>query len=150
LNIKRRRDSVKTEASVTIRRQPEDIFPYLSDPEKFLQWSALKTMKPLTAGPAGLGSRFAQSMSILGQNFEGESEVVAYDPPKLIALKGTSGPIQVEYRYTLTPTADGTKLDVVAEGEPGGAFKLAQPLIGPTVHKQMQDNLNRLKKLLEQ
>jgi carbon monoxide dehydrogenase subunit G len=142
---------MKTDATVTIHKAPEEVFPYLSDPEKVQQWSStVKNLKRLTDGPLDVGSKSTMTLSILGQNIEGETEITAYDEPRVLAFKATSGSLHLDQRFTLSPTAEGTKLEAVAEGDPGGIFKLAQPLITPAAHKQLQDDLNRLKKVLEQ
>jgi carbon monoxide dehydrogenase subunit G len=140
---------MKTEETVTIRRTPEEVFAYLSDADKIPQWAPAK-VKLLTDGPVGVGSQFSQTASVLGQSLESVTEVTAYDKPKHYAVKSISGPVPFEQRFTLSPTEEGTKLDAVLEAEPGGLFKLAQPLIAPAMHKQLKDVVNNLKRLLEQ
>jgi carbon monoxide dehydrogenase subunit G len=141
---------MKTEGTITIRKTPKEIFPYLNDAEKIQQWTGVKNMRLLTDGPVGIGSKFAQTIAFLGQSFESVTEVTAYDEPQSLAIKSTSGPMPFEQRMTLSPTEEGTKLEIVAEGEPGGFFKLAQPLLAPALHKQLQDQLGKLKRLAEQ
>src|SRR5215469_9926348 len=139
---------MKADATVTIQQPPEKVFTYFKNVEKVQQWSPVKNMRQLTDGPVGVGSQFAQTVSVLGQHFETVTEVTAYDEPKLMAFKPTSSPIPYETRFTLSPTEEGTKVEVTIEGEPGGFFKLAQPLIAAALHKQIQDQLNKLKKLI--
>jgi len=140
---------MKTEATIAIRQTPAKVFTYLNDVEKIQQWSPVKNMRLLTDGPVGVGSRFTQTISVLGQNLESETEITAYDEPNFFALKSISGPMSFEQHFTLSPTEEGTKLDAIIEGEPGGLFKLAQPLVAPALRKQLQDQLSKLKQLLE-
>ena len=140
---------MKVEAAITIHQTPEVVFPYLSDPEKMIQWMPVKNVRLLTDGPVGVGSKFSLTASFLGQSAEIITEITAYDEPKLLAFKAPSGPVPFERGYTLSPTDEGTQLVMVAEGEPGGFFKLAQPLLASAVNKQVHDQLNKLKQLLE-
>ena len=140
---------MKAEVTATIHQTPDNVFAYFKDVEKIQQWAPVTNMKLLTDGPISVGSKFSQTVSALGRSFEAITEVTAYEESKLYAFKSTSGPLPFEQRFTLTPTDEGTKLEIVSEGEPGGFFKLAQPLIAPAVHKQLQDQVNKLKQLLE-
>lgn len=141
---------MKVEVTVTIQQTPETVFTYMNDNEKFQQWSPAQNRRQLTDGPVGVGTQFAQTVSILGRSFESVTEVTAYDEPKLLAFKAISSPVPYESRLTLSPTEEGTKVEGTVEGEPGGFFKLAQPLIAAMLHKQTQDLLNKLKQFAEQ
>jgi carbon monoxide dehydrogenase subunit G len=50
---------------------------------------------------------------------------------------------------TLKPAGTGTKVTLTAQGEPGGMFKLAEGVLAKQVKSQMEDNLKRLKSVLE-
>jgi hypothetical protein len=52
-------------------------------------------------------------------------------------------------RQTLEPVDTGTTIDVVIEGEPGGFFKLAEPLVERAVARELAHNLETLKDVLE-
>jgi hypothetical protein len=47
------------------------------------------------------------------------------------------------------PAADGTRVIETVEVEPGGFFKLAQPLLVRQQQSQMEKDLKKLKELLE-
>ncbi len=140
---------MKTDATVTIRQTPEKVFSYLTDIDKIQMWSPVENMKLITPGSVGVGSQFSQTVSILGKSFETITEVTTNNPPTSYAIKATSGPMPFEQRFTLTPTTEGTQLDTVIEGEPGGLLKLAGPVVASAVNKQLNDQLNKLKQLLE-
>jgi uncharacterized protein YndB with AHSA1/START domain len=137
-------------ATVTIQQAPEKVFSYLTDFEKLQQWTPFKNVKMLTAGPMGVGSKFSQTVEIIGKTIESEVEVTDYQAPTLLALKSISGPVNFVQNFTLTPAAGGTELKVNMEGEPTGLLKVAQPLLKPAVEKQLNDQVKKLKQLLEQ
>jgi uncharacterized protein YndB with AHSA1/START domain len=140
---------MKAESAITIRKPPAEVFQYLKYAEKISQWTPVKGMRLLTEGPIGVGTQYAQTISVLGQNFESVTEIMEFDEPNLFVFKAISGPLPFLQRFTLSPTGDGTKLEAVLEGEPGGFFKLAQSLLAPAAHKQLHDQLHKLKHLLE-
>ena len=90
-----------------------------------------------------------QVIDFLGRTFETTTEVTGYDPPKAFAFKATSGPVLFEQHFTLSSTGGGTTVNAVLEGEPGGLFKLAGPLLQSTAQKQLDEQMGKLKKLLE-
>jgi uncharacterized protein YndB with AHSA1/START domain len=137
-------------ATVTIRQTPEKLFSFLTDVEKLPQWTPLKNVKLLTGGPLSVGSRFTQTVEIIGKTIESEMEVTDINAPTSLSLKSISGPVNLVQRFTLTPTADGTNLKLDMEGEPTGLLKVAQPLLKPAVEKQLNEQVNKLKQIAEQ
>jgi len=136
-------------ATVTIRQTPEKVFSYLTDLENLQQWTPFKNVKMVTDGPMQVGSRFKQTVEIIGKTIESEVEVAEYNAPTSLVLKAISGPVNFVQNFTLTPTTEGTQLKVDMEGEPTGILKMAQPLLKPAVEKQLHDQVHKLKELLE-
>ena len=50
---------------------------------------------------------------------------------------------------TFEPMDGGTRVNTTIEGEPGGFFKLAEPLIVSMSKRQFQSDLDNLKDLME-
>ncbi|HZR39796.1 MAG TPA: SRPBCC family protein [Ktedonobacteraceae bacterium] len=141
---------MKAEVVATIRRTPAEVFTYITDLGNAPRWAPVREMRQLTEGPVGIGSQIVQIITFMGQSFESKTEVTGYDPPEVFAFKSTSGPMPFEQLFTLSPIEEGTQLSVVLEGEPGGFFKLAKPLIASATQKQLQEQVDKLKQLLEQ
>jgi carbon monoxide dehydrogenase subunit G len=75
-------------------------------------------------------------------------------PPKSSQLAGAATPIgevrhRVDVRQTYEPEGEGTRINVVMEGEPGGFFKLAEPLVERAIRREMETNFATLKDVLE-
>jgi len=137
-------------ATVSIRQTTEKVFSYLVDPEKLQRWAPFKSLKVLTPGALGVGSRFMQSIDIIGKAIESEVEVIDYNEPTLLALKSITGPVNFVQRFRLTPMPEGTQLEAFMEGEPTGVLKVAQPLLTPAVEKMLKDQVQKLKQAAEQ
>jgi uncharacterized membrane protein len=141
---------VRVEESVTIDRPVEEVFAYLADIEKQPEWvSSLLESTKSSDEPTGEGTKYRQKAKILGRRFESTNEVTAYEPPHVYEFQATSGPMHVRIRFTLTSEGQETRVLEVAEGESGGFFKLADPIIARTMKKQLQADLETLKTMLE-
>ena len=85
----------------------------------------------------------------MGRRMETSYEITEYEENKLIGFKTTSGPIPMEGSYSVESIEAGTKLSFKISGEPGGLFKLAEPLVARTAKRQIETDFNNLKDLLE-
>jgi uncharacterized membrane protein len=138
------------EASITIDKPVEDVFAFTTDIEKLTKWSSVfKSVKRLSDGPVGIGTKDELTVEFVGQKIETTTEVTAYDPPNRYAYKSISGPLPFENTVLFTPAGTGTKVDLILEGEPEGLFKLAGPVFQPLAKKQLEDQLKTLKKVIE-
>jgi uncharacterized membrane protein len=138
------------EASITIDKPVEDVFAFTTDIEKLTKWSSVfKSVKRLSDGPVGIGTKDELTVEFAGQKIETTTEVTAYDPPNRYAYKSISGPLPFENTVLFTPAGTGTKVDLILEGEPEGLFKLAGPVFQPLAKKQLEDQLKTLKKVIE-
>jgi uncharacterized membrane protein len=140
----------RAEHSVVIEQPPDKVFAYLSDLGNLPKWqaSALEaTQEP--PGAMAAGTRIRELRKFLGKRMESVMEVTVYEPGQEFSLKVVSGPIPFHVRQTFESLGAGTKIDVVIEGEPGGFFKLAEPLVVRAVGRELANNLETLKDILE-
>jgi carbon monoxide dehydrogenase subunit G len=142
---------VRAEEHITINRPIEEVFAYLSDIERQAEWvSTLSESQKTTSGPTEAGTTYRQVVKVLGRRVESENEVTDYQPPTLFAFRGKSGPMRMGMRFTLTSAGpETTEVTQVAEGASGGVFKLADPMLAPTMKKQFAADLETLKTMLE-
>lgn len=66
-----------------------------------------------------------------------------------MGVQVTSGPIPVEDTFTFEAIEAGTRVTRVIEGEPGGFFRLGEPIVARMIRRQFENNLHNLKDLLE-
>src|SRR5207247_10204560 len=133
-----------------VTRTPPAVFGHRAHPRKVVVWQAWAIeIKQETDGPPGVGTRFLDVRKFLGRRIESTTEFTEYDPPSTLALKVSAGPIPFRIRQTLEPTDGGTRLTVRAEGEPGGFFRLAEPIVARAAERQLKGDFETLKDLLE-
>ena len=140
---------LKLEISCEIRRPVEEVFAYGTDPAKASEWrSGMLESRADPPGPIRVGSKIHTVLRFLGRRIEGTAEVTELVPNRQLVQKTTS-PFPLELTFMAEPSADGTKVNVGAVGEPGGFFKVAESVLFRIVKKQGQAELETLKELLE-
>lgn len=97
----------------------------------------------------GVGTTFSGVVQLLGRRMESAHEVTEYEPNSKLAFKVTSGPVPMKAETSFESVARGTKVTIHAEVEPGGFFRLAEPIFARTAQRQYETNLATLKDLLE-
>jgi len=141
---------MRVEESVEINRPVEEVYDYVANPENLPEWAGtvIETRQD-TPGPLLKGSTFTTVGKFLGRRFETPFEVTAHEHNRRHSHKSTGGPIPQEWILTFEETAGGTRVTELVEGEPGGFFGLAGPLLERVGRRQFRADLENLKDLLE-
>jgi uncharacterized protein YndB with AHSA1/START domain len=132
---------VRVEESIEIARPPEEVYALVADLERAPEWQASLEWVDVASGTEV--RRFA------GARREGRFEVAAAEPPRRLEIASRAGPVRARAAFSLAETGGGTRVDFALELEPGGAARLAGPLLRVAAAKEARDNLRRLKELLE-
>lgn len=140
----------KFEKIVYINRPLEEVFEFSTNPVNDPKWrdSAVSGEKT-SDGPIGVGSTFRSVDKLIGREIESTVEVTVWDPPNKYGVKALGGPMPFEMIQTLESKEGGTQLTLSGQAEIGGFFKLAEGLVGKQLEKQMEKDLNGLKKYME-
>ncbi len=136
--------------SALIDRPMKDVFAFVADPNNMAQWnSAVVSLQQVTPGTVGVGTKFKTVGEAMGRRLEGEMQITAYEPDTKCGFQLQAGPMQVSLTLTFKTVGTGTKLNLTAQGNPGGIFKLAEGVMAGQVKSMMEGNLARLKTVLE-
>ena len=140
----------RIEIDVDINRPVEEVFDFVSNSENLPRWRATAlAVKKASAGPLTLGGIFRGRFTFLGRQFDGNLEVTAHQANHVYATKMTAGPFPLETRYTFEAIEGGTRIHFVMEGEPGGFFKMAEPVVVNVARRSYETDLQNLKDILE-
>lgn len=141
----------RIEASVVIDRPIEEVFAYVGDLEKNVQWTAeLVEVKKTSEGPVGVGTTWVAVAQVLGRRIEDTVEVSEFEPSRKYSFKHAAGPISIEKdEFTFESVTGGTKVTHAVEAEIGGFFRIAEPLVTRMMRRQWETNFAALKDLLE-
>ena len=142
----------RTEHTVVVERPPDEVFAFLTDLSSVPEWQsgAVEEREPEGEVSVGVGTKYVEVLKFLGRQFEATIEVTEYEPGRRFSIKTLSGPIPFRVQHTLEPSnGGGTKLHVTLEGEPGGLFKIAEPLVMRNAQRQVANDFATLKRLVE-
>lgn len=139
----------RTEASIVINRPVEEVFSYLMDVNNWPEWTGFPELEQTSEGPVGVGTTFRGVSEFLGRSGEWTSEVTAYEPNRKFQQKIIWGSMSIEQSSIFEPVEGGTKYTQIGEGETGGIFKMATPVVNRMMKKQLESNLAKLKEVLE-
>lgn len=141
---------INLDLNVLIDKPVKDVFAFITNPNNMSKWnSAVVSLEQLTPGPVGMGTKFKNVGEMMGRRIEGEMQVIAFEPDSKYGFQMQAGPMQVNVTLTFKTVGTGTKLNLNAQGNPGGLFKLAEGVMTGQVKSMMEGNLAKLKSVLE-
>jgi uncharacterized protein YndB with AHSA1/START domain len=139
---------IKIEHSLVVNRPVEEVFAYATDPANLPEWQT-SALEARVDGPMQAGATGSIVRKFLGRRMESTVQFDEYEPPRKFGLQAKSGPVPFRVRQTYEPEGEGARINVVLEGEPGGFFKLAEPLVERAIRREMESNFATLKDILE-
>ena len=139
---------VKFEISTHINRPVSEVFKYMSDPAKLPAWNTIVEEATPSETPVTLGTKIAVKARFLGRKIDSPSVVTEYELNKRYTNKSEK-PFAVTITNTFEAEGGGTKVVAIFDGEPGGFFKIGEPILAKIAKKQFQTQLDTAKELLE-
>jgi uncharacterized protein YndB with AHSA1/START domain len=145
---------MKISFSIDIDRRPEDVFPWINNPEKAMIWMTSVSKTEVTHKTADMvGTTFRETVEENGRGTELTGVITNYRPNELIAfhLDGQYNVVDVEYR--LVKVGNRTRLAQKAEIRFKSFLKVMGFIYRPVFRKKTMDQLKRefatLKELCE-
>jgi uncharacterized membrane protein len=141
--------TLKTEVSVTINRPPAGVFAVLADVPHQPDWSkGVRKVRDVSEDPVRLGTTWTQINPLMGKEIEAHATVNVYEADRKLGF-AIDKPFPAHGLFLLEPSGSGTKLTFSMEGEPGGFFGVAAPLLKKALTDSMSGDLGNLKARLE-
>jgi hypothetical protein len=85
----------------------------------------------------------------MGQEMKTQLEVTAFESNAKWAAKVIKGPVPYDVTITFEASGGGAKMTTRVEGEPSGFFKIAEGMVAGQLEKSLEEDGQRLKKILE-
>jgi uncharacterized membrane protein len=139
----------KVETSIVVNRSTGEVYQFVCVNENALQWQLGLLEVRVTHDVDGVGRAWTDVVQILGRRLEFSFRLVDSLSDRKLAFQSTAGPIPVQGSYSFEPAGDGTQVTFLMTGEPGGFFKLAEPVFMKMLQRQWQTSLANLKDVLE-
>jgi uncharacterized protein YndB with AHSA1/START domain len=135
--------------TITINRQPAEVFAFLAHFENVPLWNyAISETRKDTGGSVGVGSRYRQTRTLPTRSEE-TFEVTEFELDHRLSIRGPLGPFHAEVGYVVAPADNGTSLTNTMNLQPRGPLRLIAPLAASGVKSAVAANLGTLKQLLE-
>ncbi len=141
---------INLDLGVLIDKPVKEVFAFVTNPNNMSKWNtAVISLEQITPGAVGMGTKFKNVGEMLGRRIEGEMQVITFEPDSKYGFQMNAGPMQVNVNLSFKTVGTGTKLNLNAQGNPAGVFKLAEGVMQGRVKAMMEENLSRLKSVLE-
>jgi uncharacterized protein YndB with AHSA1/START domain len=141
------------EYTIVINQPVEKVFNYVSNPVNLPEWQGppteIRDLQQTTPGQLREGDRFTTVLQFLGRRYETPTEVSAYEPHRRLSYRGTEGPVPTQITFIFEEVPGGTRFTHSQEAEPGSFFGLAESLFEIEAKRQLRNDLETLKDLLE-
>jgi carbon monoxide dehydrogenase subunit G len=137
-------------AEIEIRREPRDVAAYMFDPAHDPDWiSGISEAAPLDEGPIDVGARVRRRASFLGRRIDYVMAVVDHEPDRRLVMHAVEAPMPMDVTYEVEPHPTGSRARVRVQGDAGGLYRIAGPLMGRQVRRSITDDVHALKRILE-
>lgn len=132
-----------------IARPRAEVAAYASDPDKAPEWyeniQAVDWRPPLA-----VGSQLAFVAQFLGKRLEYTYVVRELVPGVRLVMSTAQGPFPMETTYEFADAGEGeTRMTLRNRGEPAGFKKVAGPLMARAIRRANEQDLRRLRAILE-
>jgi carbon monoxide dehydrogenase subunit G len=138
-------------AEISISRPADEVAAYMFDPSNDPKWiGGISEAEQLGAAPLRIGSRVRRRASFLGRRIDYIMEIVAFEPGRRLAMHAVEAPMPMDVTYEVETAPDGARARVRVEGDAGGLYRVAGPVISAQVARSIGGDVRRLKKILEE
>jgi uncharacterized protein YndB with AHSA1/START domain len=139
-----------TTAEVKIAAPPQEVFAYLSEPDKIMQWlEGVTKIEPLTESGHRVGARSKVTVHEGNETIEMQEEVIRVEPDKLTELRLTCPMFDATSLYELTDDQGQTLVKQTLRADYQGIVRIVAPLMSGAVQQKMDADFQRLKQLVE-
>ena len=140
---------VDVHTQVLIGRPRAEVAAFMFEPRNDTLWTTgVVECRPRTDGPLRTGSRVERISKFLGRRFAYEYEVTAADADSFVEMR-VDQPFPMQIRYQLDDASGGTLVGIRARGDAKGFFRIAGPLLGRMVRRNITRDLETMKEYLE-
>lgn len=141
---------ITVDVDIEIAHPAQETFRFISNFENNPIWqSGMDECRVITDGLLRVGTRYEQKAHFMGKTITSLFEVVEYIPGERV--KATS--IESTFPITFTRMVSGDEgrsfVKAHIEGDAGGIFRLAKPIMRWIVNRSIQSDYRNLKRILE-
>jgi uncharacterized protein YndB with AHSA1/START domain len=141
---------IEIRKTVVVARPVAEVYAFLSDPHNVPNYvGPVNRVHGLTTETLAVGTRLSVEAHFLGIKFEQRAECTRYEPPHRFETRAVGGRFYFEAGFTLYPTEDGTRIEGWGNASSSTLFRLAEPLLGFFIDRQVDGDFARMKRQIE-
>lgn len=142
---------VEVLTEIVIDRPRAEVAAFAADMDATTRWyENIEDAEWETAPPLQVGSRVRFVASFLGRRLAYTYEIRELVPGEQLVMSTAQGPFPMETTYAWSDAGGGaTRMSLRNRGEPSGFGRLAAPLVARAMRRANEQDLRRLKDLLE-
>ncbi len=141
---------IELRKTIEVGRPVEEVFIFLADPENISRYvGPITRIHTMTTPAVEPGTRLTVDAGFLGMTFRQRAECTRYEPPHRFETRSVGGRFYFEAGFTLHPTEDGTRIESWGNASSPTLFRVAEPLLGFFIERQVDGDFARLKRDLE-
>ena len=142
---------INLDMSAKIYRPLRPVFDFVSMPENDFQWRyGTLAAAQLPKGSGSLQTYFRSIGHLMGRRNLATFEVTEFEPDKRYGFKSLSGPIHSRTSYTFEDVSDSTMLHIAIQASALNFFKITEASLCKTMKKQLEEDVTKLKAILEE
>jgi uncharacterized protein YndB with AHSA1/START domain len=107
----------------------DEVWRQLTDWDRAAGWLGVDSIR--ADGPTEVGT----TLRFVTRDKERTSEIAAVEPGRSITLRSTQGGVTADYRYTVEPAGDASRVSLAADVRASGVWALAGPLIRMAIRR---------------
>jgi hypothetical protein len=136
--------------NILVFRPVREVFDFITTPanNSLWQYGSLVSVQ-ISPGDMQVGTVFSSFGHFMGRRIQSNFEVTEFETNKSYCFETISGPIQLQTSYSFETVKSDTNIMISSLINPGGFFKLVDPIVAKVAKKQYRENLTGLKELLE-
>jgi uncharacterized protein YndB with AHSA1/START domain len=141
--------AINIEIVETLNHPAEKVFAALTDIQHHPAW--MEEVQSITRPPQmplGVGATYQQSARFNGRDVLIDTEVIAFEPNRLLKLKST-GTMPTVTTWKLTPDGNDTLLHFAFDGEPGDLYDMISAGMEGAIKRGFQAQLQKLKAVID-
>src|SRR5512135_83644 len=146
---------MRISCAVEIAGAPDEVFPWIDDPEKAMKWQAgVKQAEIITDTPERIGTTFREEMEEGGNRLEMRGVISGYVKNKMIAFQLDSRIHRLEVEYSITGAAGRSVVTVESDIHWKFPMNIMSLVMGRKIKagilKQTEAEFAELKRLCEE
>ena len=138
-------------SSTLIERPLKQVFDFVSTPENDFQWQSGTLATARLPKDRGAMQTFFRSIGhLMGRRNLSTFEITEFELNKKYEVKSLSGPVHSRTSYTLENVSGGTRINISVQARAPNFFHITEKLLWKTMKKQFEEDVARLKPILEE